>query len=100
VVVAVIAAIVAAVAASVWVVISAPALFADVLFDGALSAGLYRRLRTLNHHQWWEGAIRHTWVPVLGTAITFCAAGYLMQRYAPEAASIGAVWQHLTQTST
>jgi hypothetical protein len=97
VIVAVVAAIVAAIAASVWVVVSAPELFAEVLFDGVLSAGLYRRLRRLNHRQWWEGAVRHTWLPVLVTALTFSAAGYLMQRYAPEAASIGAVWRHLTE---
>jgi hypothetical protein len=98
VIVAVLAAIAAALAASVWVVISAPTLFAEVLFDAALSAGLYRRLRRLDATEWWQSAIRRTWILALITTITFAAAGYVMQRYAPEAASIGMVWQHLTRS--
>ena len=31
--------------ASLWIVYSAPVLFAELLFDGVLAAGLYRRLR-------------------------------------------------------
>jgi hypothetical protein len=95
VVVAAIAAVLAAIAASVYVVFTAPALFGEVMFDGALSAGLYRRLRALNHHQWWEDAIRHTAIPVTAVLVFFGAAGYMMQRYAPEAASIGAVVHRL-----
>lgn len=94
VIVAILAALAAALAASVWVVISAPTLFAEVLFDAALSAGLYRRLRRIDAAEWWRSAIRLTWIPALLTTITFAAAGYVMQCYAPEAASIGAVWQH------
>jgi len=97
VIVAVLAAVAAAFAASLWVVISAPALFAEVLFDAALSAGLYRRLRKLDGRLWWESAIRRTWVPVLITTVTFAAAGWVMQSYAPEAASIGAVWEHMAK---
>ena len=95
VIIAVLAAIGAAIGASVYVIVSAPTLLAEVLFDGALSAGLYRRLRVLDHHRWWEDAIRHTWIPVAIVALFFGVAGHLMQRYAPEAASIGAVWRHM-----
>lgn len=95
VIVAVIAAIGAGIGASVYVIVSAPTLLAEVLFDGALSAGLYRRLRVLDHHRWWEDAIWHTWIPVTVVVVFFGVAGHLMQRYAPEAASIGAVWQHM-----
>ena len=100
VIVAVLAAVAAAFAASIWVVISAPALFAEVLFDAALSAGLYHRLRRLDGRPWWESAIRRTWVPVLLTTVTFAAAGWVMQSFVPEAASIGAVWEHLTKPGT
>jgi hypothetical protein len=100
VIVAVIAAVAAAFAASIWIVISAPALFAEVLFDAALSAGLYHRLRRLDGRPWWESAIRRTWVPVLLTTVTFAAAGWVMQSFVPEAASIGAVWEHLTKPGT
>ncbi len=45
--------------------------------------------------QWWlAGALRQTGVPVLVVVVLLIAAGYLMQSYAPEAASIGAVWRH------
>jgi hypothetical protein len=97
VVVAVLAAIAAALTASVWVVISAPTLFAEVLFDAALSAGLYRRLRRLDASKWWQSAIRRTWIPALITTVAVTTAGYVMQSCVPEAASIGAVWEHLTR---
>ena len=94
-IVAVIAAIGAAIGASVYVIVTAPTLLAEVMFDGALSAGLYRRLRVLNHHRWWEDAVRHTCIPVLIVAAFFGIAGYLMHRYAPEAASMGGVFHHM-----
>jgi hypothetical protein len=100
VILAVIAAIGAAIGASIYVIVSAPTLLAEILFDGALSTGLYRRLRVLDHHQWWEDALRRTWIPAVIVALFFGVAGYLMQRYAPEAASIGMVWQHMAHKGT
>jgi hypothetical protein len=98
VILAVVAAIGAAIAASVYVIVSAPTLLAEVMFDGALSAGLYRRLRVLNHHQWWEDAIQHTWIPASIVAAFFGLAGYLMQRLMPGAVSVGTVLRRILYT--
>ena len=97
VIVAVVAAIGAAIGASVYVIVTAPTLLAEVMFDGALSAGLYRRLRVLNHHRWWEDAVRHTCIPALIVTVFFGIAGYLMHRYAPEAASMAGVLNPMLQ---
>jgi hypothetical protein len=86
----------AALIASLYVVYSAPALFAELLLDGALVTGLYRRLRGLDHRHWVAGAIRHTWIPVLIVALVFLAAGSLMEWLVPAVRSLGDVWRHLT----
>lgn len=81
--------------ASLWVVYSAPALFAELLVDGVLAAGLYRRLRRLEHQHWLETAIRRTVWPFVLTAIVVCVAAWGMSVYAPEAHSIGEVMAHI-----
>lgn len=94
---AVAAAVGAAIVACAYVVVTAPAFFAEVLLDGALSYGLYRRLRHLDRRHWLEPAVRRTAGPVLVVVVFFVIAGLVMQSYAPEARSIGGVWLHFTQ---
>lgn len=78
-----------------YVVYIAPGLLAEVLLDGTLSCGLYRRLRGVDRRHWLESAIRRTWVPAAAVALSFAIAGGAMHWYAPEATSIGEVWRHL-----
>jgi hypothetical protein len=84
--------------ASVWIVLAAPSLFADLMVDGVLSAGLYRRLRQIPHRPWLETALRHTVLPFLLVAVTVGVCGHVMQRYAPEAHSLRAVFAHRQAT--
>lgn len=91
----------AALGAALWIIWSAPILLAEVLVDGLLMAGLYRRLkRTEEPEHWLLGAIRRTWIPALITVVLFAVAGYLLQRAAPEARSIGAAWEAVSQEKT
>ncbi len=80
--------------ASVWLVLAAPSLFAELLLDGALSAGLYRRLGRLPHRPWLETALKRTILPFLLAAVTLGVVGRVMQAYAPEARSLGGVLAH------
>ena len=96
VVVALLAAICVGAVSAVYVVYSAPALLAEVLLDGTLSYGLYRRLRGVERRHWVESAVRRTWLPALAVVASFTLAGVAMQWYAPEAASIGQVWRQMT----
>lgn len=80
-----------------FVVVSAPGLLAEVLLDGTLSYGLYRRLRRVERRHWLESAVRRTWLPAAGVAASFVLAAGVMQWYAPEASSIGEVWQRMTR---
>jgi hypothetical protein len=82
---------------SAYVVASAPLLFAEVLLDGALSYGLYRRLRRLDHRHWLESALARTYAPVLVVIGFFALAGVVMQWYAPSADSIGDVWHQFRE---
>jgi len=84
---------------SLWVVYSAPVLFAELLIDGALSASLYRRLRGLDTQHWLETAVRRTIWPFLITALVLGVAGKAMQLYAPGAKSIGDVIHHSRQAN-
>jgi hypothetical protein len=80
--------------ASLWLVLAAPSLFAELLLDGVLSAGLYRRLGRMPYRPWLETALRGTVLPFLLAAVTLGVAGHLMEKYAPEAHSLGGVLNH------
>lgn len=80
---------------SFWIIYAAPVLFAELLLDGVLAASLYRRLRGLESRHWLETAVRRTAWPFLLTAAVVAGAGWSMQKYAPEAHSIGEVIHHL-----
>lgn len=77
--------------ASLYVIYLAPALFAELLVDGALSASLYRRMRGLQTHHWLESALRRTALPFLLTAIGLGLVGHGLHMLAPEAHSVGEV---------
>lgn len=87
----------AMVLSSLFMIYSAPALFAELLVDGVLSASLYRRLRGLETRHWLETALRRTALPFALTAVIVSASGWAMGLYAPEAHSIGAVISHSKQ---
>jgi len=53
---------------SIWIVYTAPALFAELLLDGVLSTTLYRRLRRLESQHWLQTAVGRTVWVFLGLA--------------------------------
>jgi hypothetical protein len=77
---------------SLFVVWSAPVLFAEILVDALLTAGLYRRLRTLEPRHWMRTALRRTLLPFVLTTLAVAAAGWGMQVVAPGARSVGEVF--------
>jgi hypothetical protein len=79
--------------ASLYIVYIAPTLLAEVLIDGALVAGLYRRVKRVEQRHWLRTALRQTVLPALLAAIFFTVAGYTMQRAVPKAHSMGEVWR-------
>ncbi|HYO16255.1 MAG TPA: hypothetical protein VE685_23905 [Thermoanaerobaculia bacterium] len=98
-VLAMIAVVGAALFASLYVVWAAPTLLAEILVDGVLLAGFYRRLHDPGQPNWMIGAVRRTWVPVLVTALLFAVAGGILQAKYPEARSIGAVWEQFSSNA-
>jgi hypothetical protein len=90
--VAVVAAVVAGFAAACYVVIGAPSFFAEVLVDGAISYGLYRRVPGLERRHWVRSSVSRTLVPFAVVVVFLAVAGVAMQWYAPGADSIGDVW--------
>ncbi|HEX5277217.1 MAG TPA: hypothetical protein VFW42_06075 [Fluviicoccus sp.] len=64
---------------SLLMVYSAPTLFAELLLDGVLAAGLYRRLSRVERRHWLETAIRRTMWPFLLTAGVAAVLGWVMQ---------------------
>ena len=81
--------------ASLYIVYIAPALLAEILVDGVLVVGLYRRVKRIEQRHWLRAAVRRTLFPALLVAMLFTAAGYAMQKAVPEAHSIGDVWKHM-----
>lgn len=76
---------------SLFVVWSAPILFAEILVDALLAAGLYRRLRSLERRHWMVAALKRTIIPFALTTLLVAGAGWGMQAHAPGARSIGEV---------
>lgn len=81
---------------SLWIIYSAPVLFAELVVDGVLAASLYRRLRGLESRHWLETALRRTVWPFLITAVVAAGAGAAMKQHAPEARSLGEVLHHVS----
>jgi len=79
---------------SLFVVWTAPVLFAEILVDALLAAGLYRRLRGLERQHWMVAALKRTVIPFALTTVLVAGAGWGMGAYAPEARSIGQVLAH------
>lgn len=95
VVILVVAALAAALLAAFWIIYQAPTILADVALNGALSAGLYKRLKHVEEGgNWVFSAFKRTALPFVVVGILFAVAGHYMQAYAPEARSVGGVWQH------
>ena len=86
-------AILAGLVVSFYVVWAAPALLAEILVDGLLVAGLYKRVKEAERRHWLRAAVRRTILPVVLTVASFTAAGYAMQRAVPEARSVGEFWK-------
>jgi len=76
--------------ASLYFVYLAPALFAELLFDGVLSYGLYRHLHGADSRNWLETALRRTALPFALTAVFLALVGAGLTAYAPGAQTIGA----------
>lgn len=82
--------------ASLYVIYIAPALLAEILVDGLLVAGLYKRLKGVEQRNWLGTAVRKTLLPALIVALFFSIGGYLFQKAVPAARSIGEVWTSRT----
>ena len=83
---------------SLFLIYSAPVLFAELVVDGVLSASLYRKLRGLSTRHWLETAVRRTIWPFAMTAMAVSCAGLAMSHYAPDAHSLGEVISHARQS--
>lgn len=83
----------AIVIAAATVVSSAPVLLAELLLDGLVAAGIYRRLRHTDNRGWLAGALRRTWRQALGVIAIAGIAGWIIQRVAPATVSIGDLWR-------
>jgi hypothetical protein len=82
-----------------YLVYLAPTLFAELLLDAGLAAGLYRRLLRTERRSWLTTAIRTTIVPACFVAALLALAGTIMQAVYPDVMSIGGVVAHLESNS-
>jgi phosphotransferase system glucose/maltose/N-acetylglucosamine-specific IIC component len=71
------------------VVVEAPTLLAELLFDGVIAGVAYRRLRNVSTQHWLTGAVRRTVKPVLVLTLTLVACALIAQWLVPGARSIG-----------
>jgi len=84
--------------ASFYIIYIAPALLAEILVDGVLVAGLYRRVKPIEQRHWLRAAVRRTLLPALLVALFFTVAGYALQKAIPEAHTMGEIWNHVMRS--
>ena len=75
--------------ASFYVVYIAPALFAELAIDAALSYALIRHLRADERGHWFTTAFRHTGWPFVGTVLLLAAVGAGLGWMTPGARTLG-----------
>lgn len=75
-------------AASLYVIWTAPTLLADLLFDSAISYGLYRRLRAGEQADWLATALRRTALPFALTALLLVGVGWGLHQLVPGARTV------------
>lgn len=83
----------------IYVVYIAPALFAELLLDAGLAAGLYRLLTRVERRSWLTTAIRNTVVPAALVAALLAVSGLIMQAVYPDTVSVGGVVHHVLKSS-
>lgn len=96
-VVLVIVAIAGALLAVLYVVYVAPVLLAEILVDGILVTGLYKKMKGIEQRHWLRAAVRKTLAPALIAATLFSVAGWALQNAAPKAQSIGEAWKDIME---
>jgi hypothetical protein len=92
-------AIIGGVLASLYIVYIAPVFLAEILVDGMVLGGLYKRVRNIERKHWLQTAVRKTLLPAILCVLFFGVIGGALQMLEPQAKSIGEVWSKLT-TST
>lgn len=81
--------------ATFYIIYIAPVLLAEILVDGALVAGLYKRVKGIERRHWLRTAVRRTLLPALLVALFLATAGYALHRAVPDAHTMGDVWHHV-----
>lgn len=79
--------------AALYFVVTAPILFAELIVDALIAAGVYRRLRRLPARHWLMSSLSHTWRPFMLLFVVTLIVSMILQAAAPSADSIGDVFR-------
>ena len=85
--------------ASLYVVYIAPVFLAEILVDGLILGGLYKRVRHIERKHWLRTAVQKTLLPAILCVLFFGIIGGALQTLVPEAKLIGEVWSALTSSA-
>jgi hypothetical protein len=77
---------------SVYLVVTSPALLAELFVDGALLGAMSRAVNADQSPHWSRGVLRRTSLAVMITAIVFGLVGFGIERVAPGARTLGEAW--------
>ena len=84
-----IVALAAAFSVLIYIIWIAPLLLAELMVDGVLVAGLYRKVKGIEPQYWLITAVKRTIIPFVIVVLMFTLAGWALQSAAPEARTIG-----------
>lgn len=76
-----------------WFVWLTPVFVAELVLEGLLVAGFYRRLRSAEGPFWLSAVVKRTWPWAVGAALLLALAGFVFAAVEPGADSIGDLWR-------
>jgi hypothetical protein len=85
----------AGIAAVTYVIWVAPSFLGEAAVNAAVAGKVYHGMQRRDTSHWTEDQFKRTIVPAVILCASAIAAGYAFHRLAPEAVSVGGVWQHL-----
>jgi hypothetical protein len=74
-----------------FVIVTGPALLAEILLDGLLVSGLWHRFKKSGGEDPLGAAFRMTWIPALAVILLLAVAGWFLGLAVPSARSLGDV---------
>lgn len=78
----------------IYVVVQAPVILSEALFQLLLASGMYKKTKQMHEEGWMGSVLRSTWKPLCLVLLLSGGVGFAVQHFCPHALKIAAALQH------